>query len=204
MDWKRAIFALYAQVRASADPEEAWRQWRSQRDRLFAEHPRSPVPPSERRSFPGLPYFGYDPAARVAAELVETSSRRVDIATSGEGGHAYSFTRFGTVRFGYRGEQLELEVYWLDGYGGGMFLPFRDATSGRTTYGAGRYLLDTVKGADLGMDGRGRLILDFNFSYNPSCSYDPRWVCPLAPPANRFDVPIEAGERYEPDRAEHA
>ena len=68
-------------------------------------------------------------------------------------------------------------------------------TSGRSTYGAGRYLLDTVKGADLGIDGP-RLVLDFNFAYNPSCAYDPRFVCPLAPPPNRLAVPIEAGERY--------
>jgi uncharacterized protein (DUF1684 family) len=74
-------------------------------------------------------------------------------------------------------------------------VPLRDATAGTTTYGAGRYLLDTVKGADLGMEGD-RLVLDFNFAYNPSCAYDPRWVCPLAPPPNRLDVAIEAGERY--------
>ena len=63
------------------------------------------------------------------------------------------------------------------------------------TYGAGRYLLDTVKGSDLGSE-RGRLILDFNFAYNPSCSYDPRWVCPLAPPGNRLPIAIRGGERY--------
>ena len=100
------------------------------------------------------------------------------------------FTRFATARFGAH----ELELYWLDAYGGGLFLPFRDATGGDETYGAGRYLLDTVKGADLGMDG-GRLVLDFNFAYHPSCAYDPRWACPLSPPANRMDVPVRAGER---------
>ena len=80
-----------------------------------------------------------------------------------------------------RGERLSLEVHWLTGYGGGVFLPFRDATSGKETYGGGRYVLDTVKGADLG-EQDARLVLDFNFAYNPSCCYDPRWVCPLARP----------------------
>jgi uncharacterized protein (DUF1684 family) len=89
----------------------------------------------------------------------------------------------------------ELELYWLEGYGGGVFLPFRDATAGAETYGAGRYLLDTVKGSDLGMQD-GRLVLDFNFAYNPSCSYDDRWACPLAPPANRLEAVIRAGERH--------
>ena len=74
-------------------------------------------------------------------------------------------------------------------------MPFADATSGDETYGAGRYVLDTIKGADLGVDGD-RLVLDFNFAYNPSCSYDPRWVCPLAPPANRLAVAVRAGERF--------
>jgi len=89
-----------------------------------------------------------------------------------------------------------LELYWLDGYGGGLFLPFADATSGDETYGAGRYLLDTVKGADLGQYD-GRLVLDFNFAYQPSCAYDPRWTCPLAPPANRLSVAVRAGERIQ-------
>ena len=93
--------------------------------------------------------------------------------------------------------RLALEVSWLPGYGGGAFLCFRDATSGKESYGGGRYLLDTVKGADLG-ERDGRLVLDFNFAYNPSCCYDPGWVCPLAPPANRLPVPVEAGERYVP------
>ena len=95
--------------------------------------------------------------------------------------------------FELAGEQRRLALYWLEAYGGGVFLPFRDSTSGSETYGAGRYLLDTVKGADLGEE-KGRLVLDFNFAYNPSCSYDPRWACPLAPPENRLPVPIRAGE----------
>jgi uncharacterized protein len=92
------------------------------------------------------------------------------------------------------GEPQSLDLYWLDGYGGGVFLSFADATSGTETYGACRYLLDTVKGSDLG-ERDGRLVLDFNFAYNPSCAYDPRWVCPLAPPGNRLPVPVRGGER---------
>jgi hypothetical protein len=92
------------------------------------------------------------------------------------------------------GTAWELDLFWIRGYGGGLFLPFRDGTSGQTTYGAGRYLYDTIKGADLGEE-EGRLVLDFNFAYNPSCAYDPRWACPLAPPGNRVEMPIEAGEK---------
>ncbi len=92
----------------------------------------------------------------------------------------------------------ELTLYWIGGYGGGVFLPFRDATSGDETFGGGRYLLDTIKSADLGTDREGRVILDFNFAYNPSCAYSERWICPLAPPPNRLDRAIHAGERLLP------
>jgi uncharacterized protein (DUF1684 family) len=195
LDWKRRVFDLYAQVRGSATPSDGWGLWRSTRDELFRTHPQSPLPAPDRATFPGIPYFDYEPAARVLAEVVDAEPERYDIATSGESAGAYAFTRFAVARFDLGDRPLELELYWLEGYGGGLFLPFRDATSGSETYGAGRYLFDTVKGADLGTSG-GRLVLDFNFAYNPSCSYDPRWVCPLAPPPNRLTVPVRAGERY--------
>ena len=84
----------------------------------------------------------------------------------------------------------------MAGYAGGLFIPFRDATNGHETYGAGRYLIDSAKGADLGGDpATGRLTIDFNFAFQPSCAFDPRWACPLAPPENRLDRPIRAGER---------
>jgi uncharacterized protein (DUF1684 family) len=198
MEWKRAVFGLYAEVRAAGDHPQAWRRWREGRDDLFARHAQSPLPPGRRQAFAGLPYFGHDPAARVLAKVVPTEPEHYEIATSGEAEGSYGFTRFARAEFEYREAALALELYWLDGYGGGIFVPFRDATSGTETYGAGRYVLDTVKGADLGVAEDGRLVLDFNYSYNPSCAYDPRWVCPLAPMPNRLTVRIEAGERYAP------
>ncbi len=110
---------------------------------------------------------------------------------SGDGGTEAS--AFGKVVLPLDGSP-ELNLYWLDDYGGGVLLPFRDATSGAETYGGGRYLLDTAKGADLGATGD-RIVLDFNFSYHPSCVHDVRWSCPLAPPENRVAVPIRGGER---------
>ena len=189
LDWKRRVFALYAEVRAG-EPRAAWERWRAVRDDLFRSHAQSPLP--DRASFDGLPYFDYDPALRVLAEVEPVERVRREIATSGE--EPYSFTRFAQARFDLDGDR-QLDLYWLDGYGGGIFLSFADATSGHETYGACRYLLDTVKGADLG-EVDGRLILDFNFAYNPSCAYDPRWVCPLAPPGNRLPVAVRGGERY--------
>jgi uncharacterized protein len=188
LDWKRRVGELYAAVRAAPDPAEGWVQWCEVRRLLFREHPQSPVPPAERTGFRGPHVFDYDPAWRLLAEVEPAPVEHLELPSSD--GETMTFRRFGRARAG----EIRLDLYWLEGYGGGVFVPFRDATSANETYGAGRYILDTVKGADLGAAGS-RLILDFNFAYQPSCAYDPRWTCPLAPPANRLEVEIRAGER---------
>jgi uncharacterized protein len=194
LDYKRRVFALYARVRAEPDPARAFATWVAERDDLYAHHPQSALPPSRRADFGGLSYFDHDPAGRVLADVEAASERRrYDVASSD--GATMAFERIGVARFALGGEAIALELYWLLGYGGGLFVPFADATAGEETYGAGRYLLDTVKGADLGMRD-GRLVLDFNLAYNPSCAYDPRWACPLAPPPNRLSVAVRMGERY--------
>jgi len=187
LDWKRRVFDLYAEVRAS-EPRAGWGRWRDVRAELFRDHPQSPSP-----GYESLAYYDYDPALRFLAHVEPAEERTIEIA--GSAGSVTRFRRFATARFPLG----HLELYWLDAYGGGIFLPFADATSGRETYGAGRYLLDTVKGADLGA-AAGRLVLDFNFAYNPSCSYDDGWACPLAPPGNRLEAAIRAGERYDSGR----
>jgi hypothetical protein len=192
LDWKRRVFGLYATVRA-LEPEAGWQLWCETRDELFRSHSQSPLPADRRASFNGLEYWPYDPGARVRAELEDVEAPPQPVETSGT--EPILFRPFARASFELRGERLALEVAWLEGYGGGAFLSFRDATNGQGSYGGGRYVLDTVKGADLGEDD-GRVVLDFNFAYNPSCSYDPGWVCPLAPPANRLPVAVEAGERY--------
>jgi uncharacterized protein (DUF1684 family) len=197
LDWKRRVFELYATVRSEPDGADAWKLWRERRDDLFRRHPQSPIPEKERTAFSGLDYFDYDPDLRVTGKSRGTETAHFEIPTSGD--ETMGFTRVGETVFQLDGQELSLEMYWLDGYGGGLFVPFADATSGKETYGAGRYLLDTIKGSDLGSEGD-LLILDFNFAYNPSCSYDPRWVCPLAPPANRLQVPVRAGEKHTDER----
>jgi uncharacterized protein (DUF1684 family) len=193
LDYRRRVHALYARVREDPDPAHAFAAWVAERDDLFARHPQSALPPERRAGFGGLSYFAYDPRGRVPAEVAAAERRRLDVPSSD--GEVMALERVGVARFALDDAPCELELYWLLGYGGGLFVPFADATAGRETYGAGRYLLDTIKGADLGMRD-GRLILDFNLAYNPSCSYDPRWTCPLAPPANRLAIPVALGERH--------
>ncbi len=192
LDWRRRVAGLYAAARTAADPESGWRAWRDGRDELFAAHPDSPLDLATRQRFAGLPFGGYDPAVRFEAVVEPAPPRRLDLPTADDG--LVPLERFGTVALGDLGR---LDVWWLGGYGGGVFLPLRDGSAGRTTYGGGRYLLDSVKGADLGGDGD-RLVVDLNFAYHPSCTYDPRWSCPLAPEGNRIDAAVAAGEQLPP------
>ena len=193
-DWRRRVAELYAEIRAFHDPELAWRLWRATRDELFRAHPQSPLDPHRRRTFAGLALFDYDPAFRCVVDLAPAPEAARHDLSGGRDGYVQliPFARTDGLHARFGGE---LTLYWLGGYGGGVFLPFRDATTGRTTFGGGRYLLDGIKGADLGMDADGRAILDFNFAYNPSCAYSARWICPLAPPENELPVAITAGER---------
>ena len=198
LDYRRRVNDLYGEVRAlrASDPRAAHARWRAGRDLLFGTHPQSALAAHERAKFTGLAYHDYDPAFVFTAPVRPLPQERYDVGTSTGG--VIPFLRFGAVDLPIG----SLEVFWLDAYSGGVFLPFRDATSGKTTYGGGRYLLDTAKGADLGSEGDA-LVLDFNFSYHPSCHYDPQWVCPLAPPANRLGVAIEAGELTYPGASAH-
>ncbi len=191
-DYRRGVADLYAAVRSSLDPARAWATWRIGRDALFASHSQSPVPFDQRGGFRESPFFGYDPALRVLADVDPIDDEVSLIDNSGDG--TTRFVRFGVARTEIHSEPIALDLYWLDSYGGGVFLPFRDLTSGTLTYGGGRYLLDGAKGADLGRQD-GALVLDFNFSYHPSCVWDDRWSCPLAPPGNRIPIEIRAGER---------
>jgi uncharacterized protein (DUF1684 family) len=192
LDWRRRVAALYAAARAATDPETGWRTWRDGRDELFASHPDSPLDPGARESFRGLPFAPYDPTLRFAAVLERAEPQRLEVPTATDG--VVPFERIGSVTLAALGT---LDVWWLDSYGGGVFLPLRDGSAGSTSYGGGRYLLDTVKGADLGGAG-GRLVVDLNFAYHPSCTYDPRWSCPLAPEGDRIPAVVSAGEQLPP------
>lgn len=185
-DWRRTVAVLYERVR-SGSGEAAWRTWREGRERLYREHPQSPVP-AERRSSYAFACFPYDATMRTVALMVSTPPRHRE----GDG-EVPGMTQVGTLQFTLGGTEHELGAFWLDGYAGGLLVPFADASSGTETYGGGRYALDTAKGADLGTDG-GRVLLDFNYAYAPSCAHDPRWRCPLAPASNRIDIPVRAGE----------
>ena len=191
LDWRRQVHALYDGVRAELYPHVAHAGWAAVRDRLFAEHPCSPVPQPE--SFIGLPVGDYDPAWRVVARLEPAVPQRIAVTSST--GEAVPFDRAGVLRTPWG----QLDVWELASYGGGLWIPVRDAGSGTVSYGGGRYLYDTVKGADLGVTADDELVVDLNFLYAPSCAHDPRWSCPLPPPGNVLDVVVPVGELLRHD-----
>jgi uncharacterized protein (DUF1684 family) len=192
--YRREVTALYAELRerGSAHPD-AFTRFKAARDALLAEHPQSPLDSAQRRTFEGLKYFPYNPALRFVLPLdldVQCETFEVQLRDDG----LLRLERFAKVHFALQGTPVSLSLFWVGGYGGGVFLPFRDTTNAHETYGGGRYLLDTIKGADLGEEDRG-VVLDFNYAYNPSCCYNHRWECPLAPLENRLALPVRAGEK---------
>ncbi|MDJ0497367.1 MAG: DUF1684 domain-containing protein [Acidimicrobiia bacterium] len=196
-DYRRRVAEIYARVRDAGCSETSWNKWRADRDELFRTHPQSPIPQATRSEFAGLAYFHYDPYYRTEAKVEPVAGQPLPIAHSGDGNTA--FLPIGRVLLTGLGIDDTLTLFWLSAYGGGLFLPFTDSTSGTATYGGGRYLLDTVKGADLG-SREGRLILDFNFAYHPSCVHSNEWSCPLAPQSNRLMIDIGAGEYLGQER----
>jgi uncharacterized protein len=181
--WRRSVHAIYSDVRANADPAAAHSEWVERRTALFHDHPASARQPGQ-----GLSHAPYDPAYRFVLPIEPAEPDEWEPTTGSDG--SVPFRRAGRFEIPGLGG---LDVWWLGSYGNGIFVPLRDATAGRTTYGAGRYLLDTVKGADLGREGSA-WVVDLNFSYNPSCAYDSGWACPLAPAGNRLDAEVPVGE----------
>ena len=193
-DWRRRTVELYlAEPLAGRAGAEAWRRGR---DELLKGHPQSPVPAAGRATYQGAPYWPWDQRAVVEAGLEPAGGdAELEVDTGGPDG-VLRYRRLARLATPWG----ELTLFWLAAYGGGLFLPFRDATSGHGSYGGGRYLTDTVKGTHgrgLVQTGPGRVRLDFNYAYNPSCAYDPGWACPLAPPENHLDGAVEAGERHD-------
>jgi uncharacterized protein len=214
-DWRRRIATLYGEVRrlSATNVPAALALWRSTREALYREHPSSPVPVDRRAGFRAS-HFEHDSALRFEVEVIggappapppeAPAASPIDFGAAPaiamdlpvSAGGTMSFSRIGHVEIPFAAGPRRLGVFWMAGYAGGLFIPFRDATNGIETYAAGRYLVDAAKSADLGGDPTRRtLILDFNFAYQPSCAFDPKWACPLAPPENHLDIRIRAGER---------
>jgi uncharacterized protein (DUF1684 family) len=194
-DYRRKVQAVYASVRNWTMPiERRWRYWMMARDELIGHHPQSPLSSEQQSDFPGLLYYSYDTGLRRLVEVeAEVGSEVLTIPLQADG--EFRMQRIGRIRLTINEQEVSLSLFRVLGYAGGLFLPFRDASE--ESYQGTRYLLDTIKGADLGME-QGKMVIDFNFAYNPSCAYHPRWNCPLAPTENWLKIAINAGEKAYP------
>ena len=181
---------------------DAWRRElqreRREKDRFLAEHPHSPVPPERRDAVEGLDYYHPDPSLRVRA-TVETHDDPEHLEMETTTGEIREYAHVVTLQFEIEGTEATLAGYdRVDGDEPGLFVPFRDATSGEETYGAGRYLeLD----ADPPYADGDTVVVDFNGAYSPFCAFSDEYSCPLPPTENWLDVQVRAGERHDPDAA---
>ncbi len=200
-DYRCRVADMYRMRRqatlAGEDATSVLQRFREARNELFVKHSQSALDIEQKRKFQGLRYFLYNPAMCVEADI-DTGVEPVQLSVAMNAEESMTMTTVGRLHFTLEGVRVALSLYWLNIYGGGLFLPFRDTTSPAESYGGGRYLFDTIKGSDFlaSTDASGieRILLDFNYAYNPSCAYNDRWVCPLAPVENRLSIPIRAGE----------
>jgi uncharacterized protein (DUF1684 family) len=190
---ERGEFALdFSKWKAGLERE------REEKNRFFILDPRSPIPREERSSLvgKGLSYFPPDPNLRFELTLEEhKEKKKIIVATSKDGER--EFIRWGEFKFDVNGKQCALQAYKSDSNEERLWVPFRDKTSGKETYGAGRYL-------DLEPErqriNEGKWILDLNKAYNPWCAYSEAYTCPFIPPENWLEVPIRAGEKNYPSK----
>lgn len=165
---------------------------RREKDRFFQGASQSPIPPEEREGFQGLAYYPYDEGLVLEVALQEAEAAEEAVLATSVKGHETLYRKVGFFEVPVAGEKGRLHAYRpVRAHAHGpptLFVPFRDATSGKETYGAGRYL-------DLEGSPSGRYVLDFNEAYNPYCAYSDAYVCPLPPKENWLDLPIRAGEQ---------
>jgi uncharacterized protein (DUF1684 family) len=167
---------------------------RASKDSFFAQHWQSPIPPQDRPRFKGLQYYPPDLSYRFELELHEHAERQA-VRIAYTKGNEQDFLRWGEFRFKVGGKEQALQAYKSSPKEEMLFIPFKDATSGKETYGAGRYL-DLEPERD--RTAEGKWVIDFNQAYNPWCVYSEAYTCPFVPIENWLKVAILAGEKNYP------
>jgi uncharacterized protein len=183
--------AAHSHTAANDDARRQIEAFRKQKDKFFKDHPDSPLLAEDKETFDGCSYYPVDSNYRVVATLVPDTNPgifRVQTTT----GDFKEYTRIGRLEFTLNGDKHSLTAFMPPAdepmHGNRIFVPFRDKTSGKETYGAGRYL-------DLNKKAGSEYVLDFNRAYNPFCAYSPYYSCPLPPGENNLPVEVRAGEK---------
>lgn len=161
-------------------------QYREERDRFMHFNRETPLPEEARANFQGLNYFPVDSSFRISAKLTPIDNPKV-ISLNMTNGAPEKYKEIGYANFS-RDNQIVNLLVMESMETGELFLPFFDKTNGRSTYGGGRYL-DPEK-----LSGN-RILLDFNYAYNPFCVFAESYACPIPPLQNKIPFAIEAGEK---------
>ena len=192
-DWRLQMQSLYAVIRAFDEPRDAWELWKARYNELLATHPSSPMKTTAKLTFRGVHVFDYDPSMRFEVDITDDKGM-MQFQDLGVDGHAH-YQQLGKTVGLHDALGQELSVYWMLGYGGGLFMPFRDKSAGVDTFRTGRVLIDAVKGADLGLTKEGKVILDFNFAYHPSTMWNAEQEYISVPDENHLQIALTVGER---------
>jgi len=154
----------------------------------------SPLSKEKRENFTHLNFFPIDPDYVVTAKFIRTPNEII-FAMPTTGNSSKQFVKYGEAQFLLKGKQCKLNIYQsIDlasqrKYRDYLFIPFRDATSGKETYGGGRYIDLTIPRSDT-------FVINFNMAYHPYCAYAEGFNCPIPPRENYLAVKVEAGVRF--------
>lgn len=190
LEYRSLVADMYKKLLEFDDKNLAHTFFIESKTELYRTHPCTPLEKPEKLET--LHFYEYDDSFNVLGEVEEKEPvfHQIDLPEDG----IVKLVEYGDILFSIQNKKLSLPIYWIDLYGGGIFIPFKDKTSAYETYGGGRYLWDTLKGANLGFT-KNQINLDFNFAYNPSCAYSSKWNCPLAFGDSVIDFAILAGEQ---------
>ena len=171
-------------------PEEVEIQ-RISKNKFYKENEHSPLTPSQKKRFEHLEYYPYNAELAYLLELNKYDDPEV-VTMETSDNRVRDYYRIGYLDFEVNGEKARLHVYQDTENSDYYFIPFRDSTSGKETYGAGRYV-------ELERARDGKFSLDFNLAYNPYCAYNSLYSCPIPLAENTLSVAITAGEKKYPD-----
>jgi hypothetical protein len=161
-------------------------QHRTEKDKYMKEDAKSPMPDKFKQEFKGLKYFPIDNKYRFEMKITEFDKKEPLVMLTSKG-KKRDFINYGYFEIKIGDKTFRLYAY-LSKNANYLFIPFRDKTSGKESYGGGRYL-------DLVLNKNGEYVVDFNLSYNPYCAYNYKYSCPIPPAENSLPAAIKAGER---------
>lgn len=166
-------------------------EWRKERDQFFKNHDRSPLTPTEKRTFKDLKYFPFNPkyifVGQIERYIYHISNPEYYATFLTNKGTHKRYIRYGKFRFTLEGREFKVEIY-KSILSDALFVPFKDKTNGKESYGGGRYI-------DAEIQPGYKMVLDFNMAYFPSCAYNDKFICVLPPKENTLDFEIQAGEK---------